>query len=137
MQLFFIKKRGIQMIFSEFLLKIVLFSSISIAYQHQPQEIQEDKYYRKYRRLFQCNRLSCHHHQTMIEDTADTAGFCCSDKKFCKVHILTCLYYSSFVPRMIRISALPISLGAVSTLALSKYFIRSLPAPSAFTWILV
>ena len=81
MQLFFIKKRGIQMIFSEFLLKIVLFSSISIAYQHQPQEIQEDKYYCKYRRLFQCNRLSSHHHQTMIEDTADTAGFYCSCKK--------------------------------------------------------
>ena len=77
------------MIFSEFLLKIALFSSISIAYQYQPQEIQEDKYYCKYRCLFQCNRLSSHHHQTMIEDAADTAGFCRSDKKFCKVHVLT------------------------------------------------
>ena len=125
------------MIFSEFLLKIDLFSSISIAYQYQPQEIQEDKYNCKCNYLLQCNRLSSHHHQTMIEDAADTAGFCRSDKKFCKVHVLTYLYYSSFVPRMIRISALPISLGADSTLALSKYFTRSLPAPSAFTWILV
>ena len=75
------------MIFSEFLLKIVLFSSISIAYQHQPQEIQGNKYHCKYKRLLDAYSLSGHHHQTMIENTADASGFHCSDKKSCNVHI--------------------------------------------------
>ena len=69
------------MIFSEFLLKIVLFSSISTTYQHQPQEIQQNEYYRKYKCLLHRHLLASYHHQTMIKNTADTSAFHRSDKK--------------------------------------------------------
>ena len=65
----------------------VLFLSASFCYQYQPQEIQGNKYHREYKGLLDAYSLSGHHHQTMIENTADASGFHRSDKKSCNVHI--------------------------------------------------
>ena len=55
--------------------------SMSFRYQHQPQEIQDDKHHCKYKRLLNAYCLSSYHHQTMIKNTADAATFYRSDKK--------------------------------------------------------
>ena len=63
--------------------------SVSFCYQHQPQEIQQNKYYCKCEYLLNGHRLACYQHKAMIKNTADTAAFDRSDKKFCKTHTIT------------------------------------------------